>query len=121
MDIQPLLISSYHKYFKVSKVDNLRIVDKLIVICAYLDDNRDNGNNRINECRLKFLDDNTDNRNNNNNFSVATVILLSRLYVTSLHLALRPFFPLSLLSLLSLKICIVSVHLDGSPSLELRH
>ena len=50
MDIQPLLISSYHKYFKVSKVDNLRIVDKLIVICAYLDDNRDNGNNRINEC-----------------------------------------------------------------------
>ena len=30
-----------------------------------------------------FLEDNTDNRNNNNNYSVATVILLSRLYVTS--------------------------------------
>ena len=117
MDIQPLLISSYHKYFKVSQVDNLRIADKLIVFCAYLDDNSYNGNNRINECRLKFLYDNTDNRNNN--FSVATVILLSRLYVTSCHLALRPFFPLSLLSLLSLKNCIVSVHLDGSSSHEL--
>ena len=55
MDIQPLLISSYHKYFKVSQVDNLRIADKLIVFCAYLDDNSYNGNNRINECRLKFF------------------------------------------------------------------
>ena len=45
MDLQPLLISSYHKYFKVSEVDNLRIVDKLIVFCAYLDDNRDNKDN----------------------------------------------------------------------------
>ena len=45
MDIQPLSISSYDKYFKVSQADNLRIVDKLIVICAYLDDNRDNNDN----------------------------------------------------------------------------
>ena len=35
---------------------------------------------------------------------VVTVILLSQLYVTSWHKVLRPFFPLSLLSLLSLKI-----------------
>ena len=50
MDIQPLLISSYDKYFKLSQADNLRIVAKLIVFCAYLDDNRDNGNNSINVC-----------------------------------------------------------------------
>ena len=40
----PYLINIY-----VSQADNLLLVDKLIVFCVYLDDNKDNGNNKNNE------------------------------------------------------------------------